>query len=531
MFAKKILLGLVAGLLLYSGLFINGVLLPVQAQDETAPLTQVVQFSDGAASFILPAEWMVIDETGTDRFFFFGENREEANKRRGFWRDNVNQNLEGNGGLIGIYANTGLRGYNPALNAVENSIAFFKQTDMTIVELPQPVKIKNRLAAYSVGDWATSRGYFALIPLDNEVVFVYLTTSAENFDVQRALFFAILQSVSAPASPVGMVMSPQGGAFSITLPAAWRFADLIRINGVLVFAESRAEVENRRVFALSDEDQPVRGSGGVVWFYEQNAPEGVRNDVPVEANLDSFITAKGITALEAVRGIDLQGQRAALTVVEWSAQRGILALVQLDGRWVVVFAGGAMNAFETSAPLLLDIVNSLRVPGIAGLGDLAVAPPPLPAARNEANNVRITLPEGWASRSLIDNNGVQTVYFAADESEIDRMVNSGNTPAVAGGAVILGNQPNSGRSIQELFAANAPDASLQQGIIQTGTLDGYAAMWVEFRGEGVQGYWVVIDTRDRVVLLVLRTTATDWKASREVLESIFRSFRYNASGL
>lgn len=581
--------------LIISGSLSLTTLAPVAAAPPPqAPLNQYVQSSDGRVSLRLPDSWVYTDVVATENIIAFGETDAAMVGRLNDLRGEPGL-LISNGGTITLFnvADYGLTETSvDVLQTVMDSgiAAVTEEPGGDVLEEPQVVEINpGQEIVLAVITSAGERGYAAMLGFGDTLAIMTATSTPTSWEANRDLLYSIIQSVRIPAEE-GAVTPPDNtttsgtidegtlvratdGSLSVVVPTGWSFRDELVENEIFVFGENEAEAENRSVFWVSNELVEVAGAGGLISLRTFEAFGVDPATFDIETTMNNFIRNLELEAIEPIQIMDTSSNPGAHAVIDWGNQRGYVGLIAYGTLMAIIYISDTPSNFQNSRDILLSVLKSIRLPaeiaapptaggtavptpsnptnnggtGLGGAlgsaGDKGDSSVPLPLAlRNEANTFEILLPEGWQTLvepSTIEGTaGSETFYFANSLDEINTL-RSSQPPTSAGGLIFLSSRSTidfaGTMTMEELFTAFDPGDQLGgKGENQSGTINGFEAMWFEFNATSpnrVQGFWVVIALDDSIALIVLRTVPEAWEADGPVLEAIFKSVRYNADGL
>ncbi|MBI5928856.1 MAG: hypothetical protein HY862_06085 [Chloroflexi bacterium] len=553
------------------------------------PLTQYVQSSDGRVSLLLPDTWTYTDVAASENILTYGESVDAVTGRLNDARGQTGL-IVGNGGTI-ILQNVADYGYTVAstdiLKSLMDSVLLqLQNAGGTILEDAQEVEINSgQTIVLAIIATAGEHGYAAVLGSGDTIAIMTATGTPSTWEANRDLLYSIIQNVHIPAEEATTNNSPDEGAtgggttvvratdgsLSIAIPTGWSFKDEITDNQIFVFGETGAETENRSVFWISNEQVVVGGSGGLI---SSRSVEEVGLDLTttdIESATDTFVGNLGVTVIEPKQALTVNNASGAYVVADWGQQRGYLAFIVFGDTLAIVYISDTPANFETSRNTLLTILESLRMPaeiaapptagtgnpnnnatpssggtGLGGVlgstGNQGTSDIPLPQSlRNEEGTLEVLLPEDWQTYVAPSDEafvaGGDTIFFASNQVEIGVLRNSGS-PTAAGGVIIffdriLIDTTSSLTPEQILPLLDSPNLTGRSDT-QTDTINGNEAIWYEFNQDvpnPTHGYWVVFVFEDKLALMALRTPPSDWEQSGPILEAIFKSVRYNPSGL
>lgn len=340
------------------------------AQTDDRILTQRVIVMDVSA--VIPSEWETALVKERPDLLFFGEDIQEAESRRVFWQDDSSVPVNGNGGLIAIFEDNGIRGYDPNGNLVNNLNNFIEELQLKAIEPPQ--LLKGTPLVYAVVDWGQQRGFVSFLPFGEEVALIYLSNTIDGFEDNRELLFTLLRLIRQPASDEGMLFTAEDDEFSAMIPFSWLIDNQFAEDSqALFFAENEDELENFRIFWDSNDQVQIDGSGGLVVFFP---PDGIINiDLNADevTNLENVIAALELDIIEAVQPVQQSGYNGAIAVVDWGNQRAFISLIWLEDGWAFFVIGTPPKAFEENQDLLLSISQSFVFPGVEDFEAFVIA--------------------------------------------------------------------------------------------------------------------------------------------------------------
>lgn len=509
-----LLVTFIAGLVSFAGAGNTGM-----AEAQSDPRTRLVVSEDYRLSIELPLGWILSDELAGDGVWLFGENQEEVENRRVFWDENDLIEVDGNGGLVAMFRTEDIASSLDAA-PVDNLEAIIEVLELEGVSETQSLSIGGWPAAYSVVNWGSQRGYVAYLALGEQVAFITSMGPQLSFEVNRDLLQAIVESVRVPANS-GQTFGAEDDRVTLVLPAHWSIIDLPDTeDAFFAFGESDQEAKNRRIFWEENGNIEVEGLGGMVAFIPVGTLAGSDAAASEVVNLQSFITGLELETFEAPLPMQLSGYSGAVAVVQWGAQVGFLSMTRLDDNVALAFAATSPEQFENDRDVLFNVLRSLSFPGFDGQ-------PSTPLIYSPDEALIIELPTGWHYVSR-ENGEYVEFLFGETLLELDAVVDN-TRPVLGGGGLLLAPQPEEA-TVEALFDAYQPEFDFDESDVESDTIGDYSAMGLEFQTPETQGFWIVVDLEDRVLVAVLRASPDKWDVYQDVLEGIINSLDYLPPG-
>jgi hypothetical protein len=281
---------------------------------------------------------------------------------------------------------------------------------------------------------------------------------------------------SAQTTPLAQIARSLDGNISVRLPQGWMSQNTAAsiFTSALAFGDTAASLQSIQN-SLTGATDTVPGAAalinGVIALVNPQLTAGLSSDLAINALLQGIVQDQAAIGGQVTeqQSLLLGGMYpASLIVVANQAQNatGIVVVfqTQLGIGEAMIGATPTLN-YQTNRQLMLDVLNSIRIPGEAA-NSLPAAPTAIPQAQpaqgQTAPTTRlasIRLPEGWVSQQA-DVDGFSELTAFSDNPANMRMVldlvaNGGDMGAFRGIAGILGvvDLSQAGNAAPETFVA------------------------------------------------------------------------------
>ncbi len=312
--------------------------------------------------------------------------------------DGNTTSVDGIGGFVGAAQLNG-QDPSPYVSVLMQSLVDALSSD---IQTTQPTQAHTFGGQYP-GELATlSNGYLAVMHSQDQLVVAILIS--DDLPTNRAAMSGLLETIRTPAEPPMTEPRPTNASpptaqaqdsdltpqtvrssddqVSLVLPGEGTVLDYIADDQILAYGDSDTAAQSRLYSAKPDlaPKTALSGSGGVIILYSMDR-FGIDPQNPDLAPLmqQALAGLTGYTVEQAAQ--PLEGSSDALVaVIASGVERGYLALIPFGDQIAYVTATTLPANFESNAPLLLEIIKSVRVPadteesGLGGLSGLESTP-------------------------------------------------------------------------------------------------------------------------------------------------------------
>lgn len=519
-------------------------------QGQSAQLDVTMTDSAGNVSMLLPSGW-TFQEGLLEDFpvsLVFGDTPLAISVRAGNANSDASPKaITGSGGMIGLF--------DPAevqqIGSVDLSLLqeVFTQELMVSGRLSDPVATTyagmDALQVVARNEETQSEGILAVAGRGDVLLLLTVTSPLGEYDAMQGVFAdmlatltvagveAVQESGDQPQLEEGMTyVSSAGDELSLILPEDWLFDDRIAGEGIFMWGSSQQGIQTR-YDDLNNVATTILGEGGFVLLTPLtnlgvNPGEVTSADVldTIQSDLSAsptYTLVEGPTAFSLGDVTD-----ATYIVVRIANEYGYIGVVIVDDLLSLVSATGTLDTFEANRETLTDVLLSVRVPASPPVADETVDDSTQTVATT-TGSFSLQLPADWDASVVPDGiEGGETFYFGSSEAFRVLLQDGTGSATGAGGIVVVMTEasadPSGTLDLNGLFDDSLLDANLDVHSLTTIEVNGVPARW----GRVVQpeGYWVVYDGGEYVVLMYLFTTEGVFAEFDAAMQAIIQSARF-----
>jgi hypothetical protein len=364
--------------------------IPVQ---QTGDEAQTVS-ATGLFSVSLPSGWVQQEFvlTGFADLLAFGSSQANVQTIIALFTSSEQvEPFDGIGGFVGVIDPAQLT--SQSLDALVSPLM---QQILTSIQ-NEAVEIIEPAAAHTFGGHyageltLTNLGYIAVLHTDEQLLVSVIMSN--NLDTNRTTMSGILETIHIPAESgeqqaallaAAQTVRSSDGQVSLEIPGDWIVLDHVADENIFAYGDDETAAQSRLYSANPNlaPETAIVGNGGLIILY----PMSQFSIDPQEPDLGSLMESalgglQGYTVEQAAQPLEGGGLYALISGTE----RGYLALIPFGDEIAYVTATGTQATFDATDSILLDAVQSVRVPaasedgGIGGLEGLQAEATETPA--------------------------------------------------------------------------------------------------------------------------------------------------------